>query len=107
MTLLGRRVRNHSRTSQDRVAEVGTLTTEVLGAMRIVQAFGQEGREAGRFGTAVEATFDAARRRNALRAGMTAIVIALVFGSITLVLWRGPSTSPPDACRADRSPPSC
>ncbi len=89
MTLLGRRVRNHSRTSQDRVAEVGTLTTEVLGAMRIVQAFGQEGREAGRFGTAVEATFDAARRRNALRAGMTAIVIALVFGSITLVLWEG------------------
>ena len=89
MTLLGRRVRNHSRTSQDRVAEVGTLTTEVLGAMRIVQAFGQEGREAGRFGAAVEATFDAARRRNALRAGMTAIVIALVFGSITLVLWEG------------------
>ena len=89
MTVLGKRVRRYSRASQDRIAEVGTITTEVLGAMRIVQAFGQEGREAARFGIAVEATFAAARRRNALRAVMTAIVIGLVFGSITLVLWEG------------------
>ncbi|MDP1025816.1 ABC transporter transmembrane domain-containing protein [Sphingomonas sp. KR1UV-12] len=89
MTLLGKRVRAYSRTSQDRVAMVGTLTTETLGAMRIVQAFGQERREGARFAEAVEATFAAARQRNALRAGMTAIVIALVFGSITLVLWEG------------------
>ncbi|KQU55993.1 ABC transporter [Sphingomonas sp. Leaf339] len=89
MTLLGKRVRGYSRTSQDRVAEVGSITTEVLGAMRIVQAFGQEPREATRFGVAVEATFTAARKRNALRAIMTAIVIGLVFGSITLVLWEG------------------
>ena len=89
MVLLGRRVRDYSRTSQDKVAEVGTITTEVLGAMRIGQAFGQERREAARFGVAVEATFDAAKKRNGLRAIMTAIVIALVFGSITLVLWEG------------------
>lgn len=89
MVLLGRRVRDYSRTSQDRVAEVGTITTEVLGAMRIVQAFGQEKREGARFAAAVEATFAAARVRNALRAAMTAIVIALVFGSITMVLWEG------------------
>lgn len=89
MVLLGRRVRDYSRVSQDRVAEVGTITTEVLGAMRIVQAFGQERREGARFGTAVEATFTAAKKRNGLRAIMTAIVIALVFGSITLVLWEG------------------
>ena len=89
MTLMGKRVRTYSRTSQDRVAEVGTITTEVLGAMRIVQAFGQEDREAGRFGSAVEATFDASKKRNALRSIMTAIVIGLVFGSITLVLWEG------------------
>ena len=89
MVLLGRRIRDYSRASQDRVAEVGTITTEVLGAMRIVQAFGQEKREGARFVAAVEATFAAARVRNALRAGMTAVVIGLVFGSITLVLWEG------------------
>lgn len=89
MVLLGKRVRNYSRASQDWIAQVGTLTTETLGAMRIVQAFGQEAREAGRFREAVEGTFAAARRRNGLRAVMTAVVIALIFGSITLVLWEG------------------
>ena len=37
------------RSSQDRIADVGTVTSEVLGAMKIVQAFSQEGREAERF----------------------------------------------------------
>ncbi len=49
MVLLGRRVRNFSRASQDRVADVGSIATETLGAMKIVQAFGQENREATRF----------------------------------------------------------
>ena len=89
ITLLGKRVRNYSRTSQDRVADVGSIATETLGAMKVVQAFGQEDREATRFADAVEATFSAARARIMLRAVMTAIVIGLVFGSITLVLWEG------------------
>ncbi|HEU0066114.1 MAG TPA: ABC transporter transmembrane domain-containing protein [Sphingomonas sp.] len=89
IAILGRRVRNHSRTSQDRIADVGSMVTETLGAMKVVQAFGQEAREGQRFNGAVEASFAAARSRIALRAVMTAIVIALVFGSITLVLWEG------------------
>jgi len=89
IALLGKRVRNYSRTSQDRVADVGSIATETLGAMKVVQAFGQEDREAIRFGDAVAATFAAARARIMLRAVMTAIVIGLVLGSITLVLWEG------------------
>ncbi|WP_267395202.1 MULTISPECIES: ABC transporter transmembrane domain-containing protein [unclassified Sphingomonas] len=89
VTVLGRRIRALSRTSQDRVADVGSLINETLGAMKIVQAFGQEQREAQRFGAAVDATFAAAKRRVLLRAVMTAIMIGLIFGSITLVLWEG------------------
>ncbi|MGR6328654.1 ABC transporter transmembrane domain-containing protein [Sphingomonas sp. XXL09] len=89
VTIFGRRIRAHSRTSQDRVADVGAMITETLGAMKIVQAFGQEDREANRFGGAVDATFAAAKRRIGLRAIMTAIMIALIFGSITLVVWEG------------------
>jgi ATP-binding cassette, subfamily B, bacterial len=89
IALLGQRLRSQSRTSQDRIADVGAMVTETLGAMRVVQAFGQERREGERFGGAVEATMAAARRRILLRAGMTAIVIGLVFGSITMVLWEG------------------
>jgi ATP-binding cassette subfamily B protein len=89
ITILGRRVRNVSRQSQDRTAEVGAMVDEVLGAMKIVQAFGQQEREAARFRAAVESVFQTARRRIALRAAMTAVVIALIFGAITLVMWQG------------------
>jgi ATP-binding cassette subfamily B protein len=87
--LIGRRVRALSRTSQDRLADIGSITSEVLGAMKIVQAFGQESREAQRFSDAVERGFGTARRRIVTRATMTAIVIALVFGSIVMVMWQG------------------
>jgi ATP-binding cassette subfamily B protein len=89
IVLLGRRVRTFSRASQDRVADVGAIVAETLGAMKIVQAFGQEARERGRFGEAVEATFGVAKRRIFIRAIMTAVVIALIFGSVTLVLKEG------------------
>src|SRR4051794_28494717 len=43
--LLGRKVQQVSTRSQDRIADVGTVTSEVLGAMKIVQAFNQQRRE--------------------------------------------------------------
>jgi ATP-binding cassette subfamily B protein len=51
IVLLGRKLQNVSRSSQDRVADIGATTAEQLGAMKIVQAFGQEDREAERFTT--------------------------------------------------------
>jgi len=89
LVLLGRRVRAFSRSSQDRIAAIGGLATEVLGAMKIVQAFGQEAREARRFQDAVAEVFAAAKRRIGVRALMTAVVIGLVFGAIVLVLQQG------------------
>ena len=86
---LGRKVRGVSRTSQDRIANLGTMAAEVLGAIKIVQAFTQADREASRFGDAVESAFLTAKRRIRLRAAMTAVVIGLIFGAITLVLWQG------------------
>ena len=84
-----RRLRSASRSSQDRVAEIGSLVSEVLGAARIVQAFNQESREAERFAAAVERTFGAAKRRIRIRAVMTSVVMLLIFGALTLLMWRG------------------
>ena len=89
VTLLGRRVRNISRQSQDRIADVGAMVDEVLGAMKIVQAFNQQNREVSRFEEAVERVFATAKRRISVRAVMTAVVIFLIFGAITLALWQG------------------
>jgi len=85
----GRRLRDASRHSQDRVAEVGSLVSEVLGAVKIVQAFTQEKRESERFAGAVERTFATARRRIRIRAIMTSVVMLLIFGALTLLMWRG------------------
>ena len=89
IAVLGRRVRAISVRSQDRIADVGTVTSEVLGAMKIVQAFNQQGREASRFADAVDRVFATAKRRILIRAIMTAIVIFLIFGAITMVIWQG------------------
>jgi ATP-binding cassette subfamily B protein len=84
---LGSRVRQLSRNSQDRVADVGSIASETLGAMRIVQAFGQEQREGERFEGAVTRTFEAGKRRFGLRAIMTALVIGALFSAIVLIVW--------------------
>ena len=89
IAVFGRRLRNVSRTSQDRVADIGAMITEVLGAMKIVQAFNQETRERDRFSAAVEESFATARRRILIRAAMTSIVILIVFGGIVLLMYRG------------------
>jgi ATP-binding cassette subfamily B protein len=89
IVFLGRRLEKASRNSQDNVASVGTITSEALGAIKIVQAFGQEGREGVRFADAVEGTFNAAKKRIRLRAFLTALVMALIFGGITLLVWEG------------------
>ena len=86
--LLGRRVRTLSRNSQDRIADLGSIVAETLGAMKIVQAFGQEERESGRFRAAVEKAFATAWRRIALRSLLTAIVISMLFGGMTLLMWQ-------------------
>ncbi len=89
IVFFGRKIRAVSRTSQDRIADVGAYVTEVLSAMKIVQSFGQERRESERFAGVVEGTFETARRRILLRAAMTSVVILLVFGGVVLVMWRG------------------
>ncbi len=85
----GRRVRALSKSSQERIADVAGQVQESLSAIKIVQAFTQEQRAADRFAGAVERAFGTARKRFTMRAFMTAAIMLLVFGAITLVLWEG------------------
>lgn len=89
--VFGRRVRTLSRSSQDRIADIGSNVSETLGAMKVVQAFGQEAREQGRFAAVVDNAFSVARRRIAMRAAMTFAVMALIFSAIVLIMWEGAS----------------
>ncbi|MDF1720034.1 MAG: ABC transporter transmembrane domain-containing protein [Minwuia sp.] len=87
----GRRLRKLSRMSQDKVAAVNARAEESLNAVQTVQAFTQEEYEKKRFGHAVGETFAVARKRIAVRAWLTAVIILLIFGAIDVVLWLGAS----------------
>jgi ATP-binding cassette subfamily B protein len=89
MLLFGRRVRGLSRQNQDRIADTSALASETLNAMPTVQAYTREPAESARFAEAVQRTLATARRRIRTRAMLTALVIVLVFGAITGVLWMG------------------
>lgn len=87
--IFGRRVRRLSRASQDRVADVGSYVDETLSSIRTVQAFAHEGHDSRRFGERVEEAFGTAVKRVRARAILTALVILLAFGAVSLVLWIG------------------
>jgi ATP-binding cassette subfamily B protein len=89
IVLIGRRVRRLSRTSQDRVADVGAHVEESLNATRTIQAFCHEDADRAQFDIQVEGAFGAAVRRVRARAALTAVVILLVFGGIGIILWMG------------------
>lgn len=85
----GRRVRSLSRTSQDRLATVGTQVGESLRQIKIVQAFNHEAEDERLFAERVESAFAVSVRRVAQRAWLVGAVMLLVFGAIAVMLWVG------------------
>jgi len=86
---LGRRLRSLGRSSQDSVADVGARANETLSALNVVQAFTREDREVTRFSDQVEEAFGLAKKRIAMRSLLTALVIMMIFGGITYMLYNG------------------
>jgi len=85
----GRAVRRRSRAAQDTLADATAYASELIGAVRVLQAFTNEALARGRFRAAVERAFTAARDSITARAILTAIAIFLVFASGVVVLWVG------------------
>ena len=82
-------VRRRSRTAQDSLADASAYAGELIGAVRVLQAFTNEKLANSRFSTAVDRAYLAALGSTRARAWLTAVVIFLVFASIVLVLWVG------------------
>jgi ATP-binding cassette subfamily B protein len=87
--IFGRRVQRLSRTSQDRLADAAAIANETLNAAPAVKAYAREDVESERYGSAIRRALSTARERIGMRSGLTAAVIVLVFGAISLVLWIG------------------
>src|SRR6202034_1913347 len=85
----GRAVRRRSRFAQDTLADGSASAAELIGAIRVLQAFTNERLGIARFGNAVERAFTAARDSIRARAILTAFAIFLVSTSVVVVLWIG------------------
>src|SRR3984957_5834573 len=85
----GRAVRRRSRFAQDTLANASAYAAELIGAIRVLQAFTNERLGIARFGNAVERAFTAARDSIRARAFLTAFAIFLVSTSVVVVLWIG------------------
>jgi len=85
----GRRVRQLSRLSQDRVADVGSYVGENLTQIKTVQAFNHQPHDRRFFSDVSERAFDIARERIKQRAWLTTLAITLVMGAIGIVIWIG------------------
>jgi ATP-binding cassette subfamily B protein len=85
----GRAVRKKSRAAQDTLADASGYASELIGAVRTLQAFTNEALAKRRFGAAVEGAYEAARGATQARSILTSIAIFLIFSSVVLVLWVG------------------
>jgi ATP-binding cassette subfamily B protein len=89
LVAFGRMVRKRSRTAQDTLADASAYASELIGAVRTLQAFTNEGLARARFRDAVERAYEAALFSIRARSVLTAIIIFLAGSSVVLVLWVG------------------
>ncbi|MBN8990359.1 MAG: ABC transporter ATP-binding protein/permease [Rhizobiales bacterium] len=89
LVAFGRWVRRLSRNAQDTLADASAYASELVGAIRTVQAYTSERLAATRFGREVEQAYDAARHSTRARAVLTLIIIFIVFSSVVVILWVG------------------
>lgn len=89
LVAFGRWVRRLSRNAQDTLADASAYASELIGAIRTVQAYTGEPLANARFGNEVEQAYEAARTSTRARAVLTAIIIFIVFTSVVAILWVG------------------
>ncbi|WP_426439785.1 ABC transporter ATP-binding protein/permease [Bradyrhizobium genosp. P] len=89
LVAFGRWVRRLSRNAQDTLADASAYASELIGAIRTVQAYTSERFANTRFAREVEQAYEAARSSTKARAVLTLIVIFIVFSSVVLILWVG------------------
>jgi ATP-binding cassette, subfamily B, bacterial len=89
LVAFGRWVRRLSRNAQDTLADATAYASELIGAIRTVQAYTSERLANARFGGEVEQAYEAARTSTRARAVLTCVIIFIVFASVVAILWIG------------------
>ena len=85
----GRKVRNLSRASQDRIADSSAIAAEVLNAIPVVQSYAAEDKEAARFDLSTNNGFKTAVTRSKARAILVAFIIIATSAGLLWGLYQG------------------
>ena len=84
-----RRLRGMSRRTQDALADLSAMATEMLGANRTVKAFTQEGVQSAHYSVSSEASYRAEVKRLGARAVLVGLVIFLGTAALVGLVWWG------------------
>jgi ATP-binding cassette, subfamily B, bacterial len=87
--MLGRRLRRMSRRTQDALAELSAMATEVLGSSKAIKSFGQEPIQSQLYSDRAEDSFQAEVTRLRARAFMIGGISFLVVVGLVLMVWWG------------------
>ncbi len=91
VVMLGKKVRNLSRESQHKIANVAAFLEESLNGVRTLQSYNRQKHDGARFDGWIDDALSVALARVKTRALLGAIVIFFAFGSVVFILWRGGS----------------
>lgn len=88
---LGKRLRVVSKETQERMADLNALLVEIFSGIRVVQAFGMEQYEIGRFKKGNAAYFDSIRRMIKINELSSPLLEFMGAMGIALIIWYGGS----------------
>jgi len=89
LVLTGKKIKNYSRESQDRLADASARAGEAISGIQTVQAYTQEVGERRNFGKEIEDSYTAQRKRIGVQAALTALMFAIALTSIIGILNYG------------------
>ena len=89
LILTGKKIKNHSRDAQDRLADASARAGEAIGGIQTVQAYTQESGERRLFTEQIEASFTAQRKRILIQSALTALMFIIAFMGIIIIFYFG------------------
>lgn len=86
LILTGKKIKFHSRDSQDRLAYASARAGEAISGIQTVQAYTQEATERSNFGDEIEASYTAQRKRILVQSALTALMFTIALTGIIGIL---------------------
>ncbi len=89
IAFFGRKVRNHSKTAQESLAEASTVIEESVQNIADVKSYTNEPFEQDRYDSSLSAFLAVTLRGARARAAFLSFIIFVLFGTIAFVIWYG------------------